>query len=265
MSRPSIPASVAQELSDALLDARESRVPIAPLTDAHPDLSVADAYAVARHVVEADVAAGARIVGHKIGLTAVAVQQQLGVDMPDYGTLLDTMEVADGGTLQFKDYIAARIELELAFKLGKPLRGPGVTAADVRAATKSVHPAIEIVDSRISDWRIRLADTVADRASAASFVVGEASYAVDQTDLTKVAVELRRNGALVERGCSNAVLGDPAAAVAWLANALGGLGETLDAEEVVLSGACTKMVSIAPGDEYTATFGSLGELTLAVT
>jgi 2-keto-4-pentenoate hydratase len=259
-----ITADLARQLSEALLDARETRVPIAPLTDAHPKLSVADAYAIARHGVDADVAAGARVVGHKIGLTALTVQQQLGVESPDYGALLDTMEIPDGGTLRFDDYIAARIELELAFKLGKQLRGPGVTAADVRAATKSVHPAIEVVDSRIADWRIKLEDTVADRASSAAFVVGAASRAVDEIDLTKVAVNLRRNGELVESGSSKAVLGDPAGAVAWLVNALGELGESLGTGEVVLSGACTRMVSIARGDQYTATLSGLGDLTLTV-
>jgi 2-keto-4-pentenoate hydratase len=264
MTEPAISTEVAQELSAMLLDARESRVPIAPLTETYPGLSVADAYAVAKHGTQADVAAGARVVGHKIGLTAVAVQQQLGVDTPDYGALLDTMQVPDGGILRFSDYIAARVELELAFVLGKSLKGPGVTAADVRAATKSVHTAIEVVDSRIADWRIKLADTVADRASAGAFVVGVVPHAVDDIDLTKVAVQLRRNGEIVESGSSEAVLGDPAVAVAWLANALGELGETLEVDEIVLSGACTRMVSIAPGDEYAATFGGLGELALAV-
>jgi 2-keto-4-pentenoate hydratase len=257
-------ATFVGEMSAALLEARATRVAIAPLTDAHPKLSIADAYAIAKHGVEVDVSAGARVVGQKIGLTAVAVQEQLGVDSPDYGTLLSTMEIEDGGTLRLDEYVAPRVELEIAFRLGKSIRGPGVTAEDVRAATASVHPAIEVVDSRISDWRIKLADTVADRASSAAFVVGSQSLAVDQIDLTDIAVELRRNGEVVESGSSRAVLGDPAVAVVWLANALGELGETLDAGAIVLSGACTRMVTIAPGDEYTATYGDLGELSLAV-
>ena len=252
------------EVSGALLGARQTATPIAPLTDAYPHLSVSDAYAIARRGVAADLAGGTRIVGHKIGLTAIAVQQQLGVDTPDYGALLDVMQIVDGSLLDAADYIAARVELELAFWLSKPLRGPGVSAEDVRAATGTVQAAIELVDSRIADWRITLPDTIADRASSAGFIVGGPHRTLDEVDVAAVEVSLYRNGALAESGCSDAVLGDPCVAVAWLANALGELGETLEAGEVVLSGACTKMVSIAPGDEYRATYAGFGELTLGV-
>jgi 2-keto-4-pentenoate hydratase len=252
------------DFSDALLQARRSATPIAPLTESLPSLSAAEAYAIARRGVDADLAAGARIIGHKIGLTAVAVQQQLGVDTPDYGALLDTMEIPDGAVLDPGQYIAARVELELAFRLAKPLAGPGVTSDDVRAATGTVQAAIELVDSRIADWRITLADTIADRASSAGFIVGGPQLTLEKIDVSAVDVELYRNGDLAERGRSDAVLGDPCVAVAWLANALGEVGETLEAGEVILSGACTKMVSIAPGDEYRAAFAGLGELTLGV-
>jgi len=253
-----------KELSDSLLWARRSATALPPLTDAYPSLSVQEAYRIARQGVEADIQDGAVLVGHKIGLTSVAVQRQLGVDSPDYGALLDTMEIADGATVDPADYIAPRVELELAFRLKSSLRGPSVTAEDVRAATGSVQAAIELVDSRIVDWRITLADTVADRASSAAFVVGGTQRSLDELDVKAVAVELYRNGELVERGRSDAVLGDPCAAVAWLANALAEFGEVLEAGEIVLSGACTKMVSIAPGDTYRATYAGLGELTLGV-
>jgi 2-keto-4-pentenoate hydratase len=253
-----------KELSDSLLWARRSATALRPLTDAYPSLSVQEAYRIARQGVEADIQDGAVLVGHKIGLTSVAVQRQLGVDSPDYGALLDTMEIADGATLDPADYIAPRVELELAFRLKSSLRGPSVTAEDVRAATGSVQAAIELVDSRIVDWRITLADTVADRASSAAFVVGGTQRSLDELDVKAVAVELYRNGELVERGRSDAVLGDPCAAVAWLANALAEFGEVLEAGEIVLSGACTKMVSIVPGDTYRATYAGLGELTLGV-
>jgi 2-keto-4-pentenoate hydratase len=252
------------KLSDSLLQARRTAIAIPPLTDGNPSLSVREAYAIARHGVEADLQHGARLVGHKIGLTAVAVQRQLGVDTPDYGALLDTMEIADGATLDPAHYIAARVELELAFRLKSSLRGPDVTAEDVRAATGSVHAAIELVDSRIADWRITLADTVADRASSAGFMVGGADRSLDEIDVTAVEVELHRNGELMERGRSDAVLGDPCVAVAWLANALAEYDEGLEAGEIVLSGACTKMLSIAPGDQYRATYSGLDELTLGV-
>jgi 2-keto-4-pentenoate hydratase len=264
-SAPVAPGALHRRFSEALLHARDTRTPIAPLTDSDPGLTIGDAYAIARIGIAADLAAGARPVGHKIGLTAVAVQRQLGVDQPDYGALLDTMAIADGATIDAGDYIAPRIEVELAFRLGSALPGPEVTADDVRAATEAVHPSFELVDSRIADWKITLVDTIADRASSGGYVIGDAAAGVDELDLTAVAVELERNGEVVHTGRSDAVLGDPCVAVAWLANAVSLLGEPLQAGEVVLSGAITAMLSLAAGDSYRARFGSgLGELTLAV-
>lgn len=253
-----------KRLSAALIQARTTRLPIEPLTDAYPDLTVQAAYAIAARGVEGDIAGGAQLVGHKIGLTAEAVQRQLGVSTPDYGALLDVMEIEDGGVISAGSYISPRIELELAFKLTSPLRGPGVTTADVRDATETVHPAIELVDSRIAGWRIKLADTVADRGSAAGFVLGAQGFTLDQLDVAKVVVQLERNGAIVETGRSDAVLGDPCAAVAWLANALADLDQTLQAGDIVLSGACTKMVDVVPGDAYRAIYAGMGELSLKV-
>ena len=267
MSEPATaaPGELHSRLSRALLTARDTRSPIAPLTESEPDLSIPDAYVIAQLGVAADVAAGARPVGHKIGLTAAAVQRQLGVDRPDYGALLDTMAIADGATIDPDEYIAPRIEVELAFRLGAALPGPDVSAADVRAATESVHPSFELVDSRIADWRIKLADTVADRASSAGYVIGDNGLAPGALELDAVEVALERNGEIVHTGSSSAVLGDPCAAVAWLANAVSALGEPLQAGEIVLSGAITPMLSVAAGERYRARFGSgLGELTLEV-
>jgi 2-keto-4-pentenoate hydratase len=252
-------------LSEALLHARRTQTPISPLSDSEPGLTISDAYVIAQLGVAADIAAGARAVGRKIGLTAVAVQRQLGVDQPDYGVLLNTMAIADGATVPFGDYIAPRIEVELAFRLGAALCGPGVSTEDVRAATEVVHPSFELVDSRIADWRITLTDTIADRASSAGYVVGDVALPVDAFDVAAVEVELDRNGEVVRSGRSDAVLGDPCAAVAWLANAVSAMGEPLRAGELVLSGAITPMLSLAPGDRFRARFDSgLGELTLAV-
>jgi len=249
--------------SAALLAARDARAPIAPLTDSMPALSIRDAYAIAQLGVAADIERGARVVGHKIGLTSVTVQQQLGVSEPDYGALLDVMAIANGSVLAVGDYIAPRVELELAFTMGARLLGPGLTAEDVRAAVAVVHPAIELVDSRIADWRIRLADTVADRASSAGFVVGDQSFTLDEIDVSAVEVTLFNHDAQIEAGRSDAVLGDPCAAVAWLANALGELGESLEPGEMVLSGACTRMAAAQAGDEFRGVFEGLGELRLA--
>ena len=256
------PAGV-ERLSLALRHARQARLAIPPLTDELPDLSLQDAYAIARRTIASDVAGGARVVGHKIGLTSDAVQKQLSVSEPDYGALLHTMEVPSDAVLDARDFLAPRVELELAFRLHRPLTGPGVTAADVRAATETVHPAIEIVDSRIADWRIQLADTVADNASSAGFVIGTQGYGIDELDVTAVEVSLYKNGGLVEEGRSEMVLGDPCEAVAWLANALDEFGDSLTAGEIVLSGACTRMASANAGDSFRGVFHGLDELGLS--
>ncbi|UGS38234.1 2-keto-4-pentenoate hydratase [Capillimicrobium parvum] len=249
----------------ALDEARTARRPIAPLTDARPDLSVANAYAIAERLVALRCQTqNARVVGHKVGLTSIAVQRQLGVDQPDFGVLLDVMQLDDGGVVSARDYIAPRVEPEIAFHLGSSLAGPGVTVEAVRAATAAVQPAIELVDSRVADWRIRLADTVADQASAAGFVLGGRRVGLDEVDVTAIDVELRRDGEAMQRGTTAEVLGDPCAAVAWLANTLADIGRTLRPGDIVLSGACTPMVDAAPGVTFSARFGDLGEVRLVI-
>jgi 2-keto-4-pentenoate hydratase len=263
MINETLPVSELDRHALALRTARERRVPIAPLTDSEPALSVSDAYAIAQRNVDARTAAGANIVGHKIGLTSPAVQAQLGVDRPDYGTLLDEMRLDDGATVDAERYIAPRVELELAFRLAAPLPGPNVTGEDVRRATAVVMPAIELVDSRIRDWRIRLADTVADAASSAGFVLGAQARPLDELDPSDIAAELWRGSELIERGHSSAVLGDPCVSVAWLANAVLELGERLEPGQVILSGACTRMVPVAAGDRFRGVLAGLGEVTIA--
>jgi 2-keto-4-pentenoate hydratase len=257
-----LPTRELDRLALALRTAHERRTPIAPLTEVLPDLSVADAYAIAQRNVIARVAAGATIVGHKIGLTSPAVQVQLGVDQPDYGALLDVMEIVDGSTVDAGAYIAPRIELELAFELAEALPSAGVTVDDVRRATARVLPALELVDSRIRDWRIRLADTVADAASSAAFVLGTEGRPLNEIDPAHVAGELYRDDELVETGHTSAVLGDPCVSVAWLANALGALGENLQAGQIILSGACTRMVDVHPGDHFRGVLHGLGEVSV---
>jgi len=243
--------------------ARIRRAPTRPLTDSLPALGAPDAYAIAQRGIERRVGAGARVVGHKIGLTATAVQRQLGVDSPDYGTLLDDMQLPDGGVADASALLAPKVELELAFVLGEPLAGPGVTVDDVQRATVFVAPAIEIVDSRIADWRIRLADTIADNASSGLFVLGATRRRPGDLDVTAVEATLRRGGEVVERGRSAAVLGDPRRAVAWLADALASSGDGLRAGHVVLSGACTRMVDAVPGDAFRGDFGPLGTVSVS--
>jgi 2-keto-4-pentenoate hydratase len=265
MIETTLPPQELDRLAVDLRVARQEHRPIAPLTDALPGLSIADAYAIAGRNVSARLAAGARVAGHKIGLTSPAVQAQLGVDSPDYGTLLDEMRIADGAVVDVGEYIAPRIELELAFELAEPLSGTDLTAQDVRNATARVWPSLELVDSRIRDWRITLADTVADAASSAAFVIGDEATAIDEFDPVDVAGELWRGDELVEQGHSSAVLGDPCVSVAWLANALGALGAGLQTGQIILSGACTRMVPVRAGDHFRGVLAGLGEVSVAFT
>jgi 2-keto-4-pentenoate hydratase len=245
--------------------ARRTRTPTSPLSKEVGTIDIADAYAIAQTIVQRRVERGARVIGHKIGLTSLAVQEQLGVDQPDYGALLDEMLIPDGGVVSLHDMIAPRVELELAFTLCEPLAGPGVEPNDVDRATASVRPAIEIVDSRIADWRITFADTVADNASSGAFVLGGDEVPLDAIDPAGIHAVLERNGEAVERGDSSAVLGDPRRAVAWLANALGDLGTVLQPGEVILSGACTRMVAVTEAAAFRGDFGALGVVSVRFT
>lgn len=245
----------------SLLDAYASGVPIRPLTEAEPDLTLADAYAIQQAQVERWLAGGARIKGHKVGLTSAAMQRQLGVDQPDYGHLLDTMFHTDGAPIDTGRFLQPRIEPEIAFVLGRPLRGPGVTAADAAAAVEFVLPALEIIDSRIADWKITLADTVADNASSGGVVLGTTPVRPDGLDLSLTGCLLHRNGNLVDTGAGGAVLGSPLNALIWLANTLGPMGVTLEAGHVILPGSITAAIPVAAGDTVTAAFAGIGTVT----
>ncbi|WCB95257.1 2-keto-4-pentenoate hydratase [Baekduia alba] len=249
-------------LAERLERARSDAAPIAPLAEVLAVPTVADAYAIQRAGIAARTLRGARLVGHKIGLTSAAVQAQLGVGEPDYGALLDDMHKPDGHELSRSALIAPRVEVEVAFVLSAPLAGPDVDVGDVTAATAHVRAAIEIVDSRIADWRVALFDTIADNASSAAFVLGDRITHLDEVDVADIAVDLVRGRSRVADGHSSAVLGDPRRAVAWLANALHRHGVSLQAGDVVLSGACTRMVDAYAGDRFRAKLGPLGEVAV---
>jgi 2-oxopent-4-enoate hydratase len=251
------------DLSAALADAQRRRVPIPPLTGTAPGLTVEDAYEVQRIGVAERVAAGARIIGHKVGLTSPAMQRMLGVDQPDFGHLLDTMVVY--GTTPVAGYLQPRAEVEIAFVLRATLRGPGVTVADVLAATGHVCAAIEIIDSRIADWRITLPDTVADNASSAGVVLSGRRVPVNGLELAALEGRTLVDGRVAERGPGSAVLGNPAAAVAWLANTLGPLGTSLSAGHVVLPGAFARAVPVTAGTRVTADIDALGDVEVVFT
>lgn len=257
--------SIIEDIAFALDRAERERIPLPPLSETYPGLAPSDAYAIQSVLFEMKLARGARLVGRKIGLTSKAMQQQMGVDQPDYGFLLDTMAVAPGGQLACSELLQARIEPELAFWLAEDLRGPGITVEHVLAATRGVSAALELVDSRITNWRITLVDTIADNASSGRMIVSDSVVPVDTLDLAAVRTVLTRNGETVGADTGAAVLGHPAFAVAWLVNKLAEFGVSLLAGQVVLSGSMCGAVPVAPGDTFRATFTEVGEVALSFT
>jgi 2-keto-4-pentenoate hydratase len=250
-----------QGISRALQEAETRRAPIAPLTASYPDLGILDAYQIQLAGVKTRLAAGRKVIGKKIGLTSKAMQDLLGVGEPDYGHLLDDMLVIEGQPCRRGDLLFPKVEGEVAFVMGSRLSGPGVHIADVLRATAGVMPALEIVDSRIRDWKIKLIDTVADNASSARFVLGSRMLPADSFDLRLIGMCLEKNGQVVNSGAGVAVWGHPGAAVAWLANKLSEFGAALEVGDIVLSGAVTAAVDVGPGDVVQAHFDRLGSVT----
>ncbi|MHB1924141.1 MAG: 2-keto-4-pentenoate hydratase [Acidimicrobiales bacterium] len=256
--QPSELKAAAEELHQAQAD----RIPVQPLTDRYAGITPADAYQIQLHNIARRTGAGAGIKGHKVGLSARAMQQLLGVDEPDYGHLLADMFCFEGEPVATSRFIQPRVEIEVAFVLGAALEGPGVTVADVLRATDFVLPAIEIVDSRVVDWRIKLADTIADNASAGAVVLGGSPSRVDELDdIRLIGAALRANGKVMETGASGAVLGNPAVAVAWLANKVAAFGVGLEPGHVIMPGACTRMIPVSAGDVIRAEFDQLGPVS----
>lgn len=247
-----------EDLARRLRDAY-SRGPVLPLRDGLDPVDADGAYAVQTINTRYWEAQGRRIVGRKAGLTAKAVQTQLGVDQPDFGVLFDDMVVADGGTLDPDRAIQPKAEAEIAFVLGKDLPNPQATPEMVADAVATVHAAIEIVDSRIADWKITFADTVADNGSSAFFVLADAGLPLAGLDLEGAAMKMTVNGETVSTGVGAAALGNPLNAAAWLARTLASRGEPLKAGDILLTGALGPMVALNPGDHVRAIVGGLGE------
>ena len=241
-----------------LYNAQSRRAPVAPLTATYPNLDVAQAYAVQRLNLTRHLDQGAVLRGHKIGLTSAPMQELLGVNEPDFGYILDNMVLPDGANVPITTFCAPRIEPEVAFLLRRPLQGPGVTVEDVLAATEAVAPALEIVDSRIADWRITLADTIADNASSGAVVVGDWVPLAQAPPLPGTTAALVVNDETLATGQGTAVLGDPAHAVAWLANAIARYGDVIEAGQFVMSGSYTTASFVVAGDRASATVSGLG-------
>lgn len=251
-----------QQLADELWKADQTAIPIEPLTSRYPELGIGDSYAIQTYNIDRRLAAGARVCGRKVGLTSKPMQQMLGVDEPDFGVLTDDMMVEDGDEVAVGRLVQPRIEAEMAFVMERDLQGPGVTTGNALAAIAGVMPAIEIVDSRVADWRIKLVDTVADNASSGMLVAGGNLRRVTDLDLRLIGVAVSRGGRLIDTGAGAAALGNPARCVAWLANKLGEFGSVLRAGDVVLPGAVHRMVAAKPGDFFRAEFGHLGAVTV---
>ncbi|HXY67376.1 MAG TPA: 2-keto-4-pentenoate hydratase [Mycobacterium sp.] len=258
-----IPLATRDVLAADLAQAERSRQPIAPLTAAHPEIDVVDAYEIQLINIRQRVAEGARVVGHKVGLSSLAMQQMMGVDEPDYGHLLNDMQVFENKPVTAANYLYPRVEVEVGFILAHDLPGANCTEDDVLKATEAFVPSIELIDTRITDWKIALCDTIADNASSAGFVLGSGRVAPADIDITAIDAVLTRNGEVVAKGRSDAVLGNPVKAVAWLSRKVESFGVRLRAGDIVLPGSCTRAIDARPGDDFVAEFAGLGSVRLS--
>ena len=250
-----------RKAAEMLLQAERERKPIVQLSKTWPDIQIEDSYAIQEIVTETKVAAGARVRGHKVGLTSKAMQQSSQIDEPDYGQLLDNMFFDDGAKLPHANYCVPRVEMELGFILGKPLKGPGVGLLEVMNATEWVVPCIELIDARVQNPR-KIFDTVADNGAAAAVIVGGRPIRPTDVDLRWVPGLLYRNAEIEESGVSAAVLGHPAMGIAWLANKVGRFGRTLEPGHFTLSGSFIRPVWANKGDTLRADFGALGSVAV---
>lgn len=254
---------VHDELAADLAEAERSRVPMTPLTDRYGDIDVVDAYEIQLINIRQRVAEGARVIGHKVGLSSKAMQDMMGVDEPDYGHLLDEMEVFENVPVKSSNFLYPRVEVEVGFILADDLPGAGCTEEDVLAATAAFAPAIELIDTRITNWQIKLCDTIADNASSAGWVLGEARVSPKDVDICNIDAVLTNHGKVVAEGRSDAVLGNPVTAVAWLARKVESFGVRLKAGDIVLPGSCTRAIDAPPGSDFVADFAGLGSVHLS--
>jgi 2-keto-4-pentenoate hydratase len=251
-------------LATCLRDAESARTPIAPLTSSFPDLTVSDAYRIQRRNIELRLTAGDRLAGHKIGLTAKAMQELFGVDEPDYGHLLESMFHDAHQPLNLRGLIDPQIEVEPAFILSSRLAGPGLTIDDVIAATDHIRVCFEIIDSRIIDWQVKLQDTVADNGSSALVILGDERHDPAGLALHDLETELEVDGRIVETGNTGAILGHPCNGIIWLARYISQFGLALEAGNVVLPGTCTRSYRLAGHRRAVGRIAGLGEIAIDI-
>jgi 2-keto-4-pentenoate hydratase len=260
--------------AELLWAAERDLAPIGPLTETFSGIDVVDAYEIQLSNIRRKLTAGARVRGHKVGLSSPVMQQMMGVDEPDYGHLLDSMVLPQDTPIPAARYCYPRIEVEIGYVLGSALPGAGCTEADVLAATEYIVPSLELIDSRITDWRIKLADTIADNASSGGVILGAerktpAELAAAGVDLSNIDAVLYEEGGTtggegwseIARGNTSAVLGNPTACVAWLARKVADFGVKLEAGHLVIPGSCTRAVDARPGSAFRAEFAGLGTVT----
>ncbi|MGA7205791.1 MAG: fumarylacetoacetate hydrolase family protein [Specibacter sp.] len=254
--------------ANELLAATASKIPVAPLRDRLEGMDIQDAYTIQTLQLEAELAKGRVLAGRKVGLTSLSMQRQLGVDSPDFGYFFSDMVYTDNAQIPASAFISPKVEPEFGFVLRETLQGPGVTLEQATAAIGAIYPAIEIIDSRIADWDIKLVDTVADNASCGAIAVGNKPLDVDLNDdvaLLAIACSLIIDGTETGSGTGADVLGHPAAPLAWLANVLGEQGVALEAGQLILPGSFTKAMPVVADSSATADFGELGSLTIHFT
>lgn len=261
-------ATLHTALAQELEQAERSRVQVEHFSKRHPAMTMADSYAIQREWVRLQCAGGRRIIGHKIGLTSRAMQIASQITEPDYGSLLDSMVLRDGSEVEAARYIVPRFEVEFAFVLARPLKGPRVSLFDVLNATDYVVPALELIDARIEQFdRVtkaprKVLDTIADNAANAGIVLGGRPMKPDAVDWRWAGALLYKNGVIEESGLGAAVLNHPGNGVAWLANKLAVHDEGLAAGEIVLGGSFTRPVACAAGDTFHADYGPLGSISV---
>ena len=252
-----------ERAAEILRIAEQTAVPVPPLVQTFPEMDVVDTYEIQLLNIRRRLAAGATVYGHKVGLSSKAMQQMMGVDEPDYGHLLSDMVYSEDTPIPTGRFLLPRVEVEVGYILGDDLPGEGCTVEDVLRCTEFIAPAIELIDSRIADWKIGLFDTISDNASSCGVILGKERVKPDELDLKAIDATLDINGQRVAEGRSDAVLGDPTIAVAWLANKVASFGVRLEAGHVVLPGSCTRAYDVKPGDQVIATFAGLGSVSLS--
>ena len=250
-------------LGDELYNSLVNRITVKPLTERFPDIKVEDSYEISKVMTENRVAAGEKVIGKKIGLTSKVVQNMLGVGQPDFGFLTDGMAYSQGEEMPISEkLIQPKAEGEIAFIMKRDVMGPGLTVADIMAATECVMPCFEVVDSRVENWKIKIQDTVADNASCGLFVLGDQAVSPRSIDLRTVGMVVEKNGSGISTGAGAAALGSPVNCVTWLANMMGQFGIPLKAGEVILSGSLVPMEPVVAGDYMSVSIGGIGNASV---